>query len=300
MKNFLILFFAVLMMISCAPKEQKTAIVNQGPDLSIYDHQATKDVVQLVYDTVDLIKNDGENAFPEFRKENSKWYSGNDYVFVWAMNGMRYVYPRDVSGEGKNMIDLKDINEKPIGKMFVETAKNGEGWVFYEWTLPGGKKPEWKSTFIKKAVTPVGKEFLVGFGKYNMPMEKVFVSDIVIDAVNVLKHEGKEIAFARFNDKADKFIFLNSYIFVKTLEGVELVNPNSTQLVGKNISELQDANGKYFVKEELEMLKNRESCWMDYMWPKPGKKEPSQKMVFVKKAETEGETLIVGAGYYLD
>ncbi|MCF7794017.1 MAG: cache domain-containing protein [Candidatus Cloacimonetes bacterium] len=300
MKKFTLVLFVFIVLLSCTPKEQKREMQDQVPDLSIYDHQVTKDVVQLVYDAVDLINQDGEEAFPRFREENSKWYKGDDYVFVWGLDGMRYVYPRDVSGEGKNMIDLEDINGKPIGKMFVETAQNGEGWVFYEWTLPGGEKQEWKSTFIKKAVTPAGNEYLVGFGKYKMPMEKIFVSNIVIEAVNLLKHEGKEIAFARFNDKADKFIFLNTYVFVKTMAGVELVNPNSTHLVGKDITDLQDANGKYFVKEELEMLQDRESLWMDYMWPKPGEKEPSKKMVFVKKAETEAETLVVGAGFYLD
>jgi len=270
------------------------------PDLSIYEHEQTKEIVQLVYEAVNLIESEGEKAFPNFRVKDSKWFFDDTYVFVWGMDGMRYVYPRDVSGEGQNMLGLKDINSKPIGKMFVETAEKGEGWVFYEWTLPGGDEPEWKSTFIKKALAPDGIEYLVGIGKYNLPMEKVFIETIVNDAVDILQHEGKVKAFARFKSSADKFIFLDSYIFVKTFEGVELVNPFSPQMVGENLINKQDANGKYFVKEELEILQNQESCWMDYMWPKPGAEEPSLKMSYIKKTEVKGEILVVGAGFYLD
>ena len=295
MKQLLILLVFAGLIISCQPAPKA-----EMPDLSIYEHEQTKEIVQLVYDAVNLIGKDGDKAFPEFRIEDSKWYYGDTYVFVWGMDGMRYVYPRDVSGEGKNMLDLKDINEKPIGQMFVEAAQNGEGWVFYEWTLPDGDKPEWKSTFIKKAVAPNGTEYLVGTGKYNMPMEKVFVESAVNEAVEVLLNEGKEAAFARFNNKADKFIFLNSYIFIKTMEGVEVLNPFSPQLIGKNIIDKQDADGKFFVKEELEILQTQESCWMDYMWPKPGVEEASPKISYVKKAEVERETLVVGAGYYLE
>ncbi len=57
------------------------------------------------------------------------------------------------------------------------------------------------------------------------------------------------------------------------------MNPFSPQMVGENLINKQDANGKYFVKEELKILQNQDSCWMDYMWPKPGAEEPSLKNI---------------------
>ena len=83
------------------------------------------------------------------------------------------------------------------------------------------------------------------------------------------------------------------------MEGVEVLNPFSPQLIGKNIIDKQDADGKFFVKEEIEILQTQESCWMSYMWPKPGSEDASPKMYYVKKVEVERETLVVGAGYYL-
>ncbi|MDP8201177.1 MAG: cache domain-containing protein, partial [Candidatus Tenebribacter burtonii] len=61
-----------------------------------------------------------------------------------------------------------------------------------------------------------------------------------------------------------------------------------------------DANGKYFVKEELKILQNQDSCWMDYMWPKPGAEEPSLKISYIRKTKVKDETLVIGAGYYLE
>jgi len=158
--------------------------------LNEYEHEETRELVKLVNEAADLIEEIGEDAFPQFRVKNSKWYYDDIYVFVWGMDGMRYVYPRDISGEGLNMADLKDINGKPIGRMFLETASRGQGWVFYEWTVPGHEEPQWKSTFIKRATTLSGKEYLVGIGLYNMPVEKKFIQDMVFAAADLIKQVG--------------------------------------------------------------------------------------------------------------
>lgn len=159
---------------SCTPKNERPEIIIQIPDLSQYEYQQTKDVVQLVYDAVNEIELKGVDAFTQFRVEGSKWYFDDIYIFVWGIDGMRYVYPPDPTGENKNMKDLKDINGKSIGKEFIEAAQNDEGWVFYMWTKPGQTKPEKKTTFIKRAIDLDGKVFLVGCGLYGMPREKIF------------------------------------------------------------------------------------------------------------------------------
>ncbi|MCD6101758.1 MAG: cache domain-containing protein, partial [Candidatus Cloacimonetes bacterium] len=98
--------------------------------------------------------------------------------------------------------------------------------------------------------------------------------------------------------KGNEFIFLDTYVFVKNIKGNELVNPAFPDLEGQNLSNLQDSNGKYFIREELETLKTKDDCWMDYMWPKPGETTPSQKWVYVKKIIIGQDTLVVGAGYF--
>ena len=266
---------------------------------SQYDYKKTEELVSFVNRAVDLIEKYGEEAFPQFRIKGSEWDHDDLYIFVWGVDGMRYVYPPDVSGEGKNMLDLKDINGKPIGKLFVEaiSGETGEGWVHYQWPKPESDIPIWKSTFLKKAVAPSGKTFLVGSGLYEMPIDKAFVVYNVNQAVELLGQKGK-IAFTELRSTAGPYRFMNCYVFIKDMNGNELFNAAFPELEGTNIMELKDTDGQLFVKKELEILKNKDQCWNDYMWPKPGQKEPSLKRVFVKKALVDGEILVVGCGYY--
>lgn len=266
---------------------------------SQYDYKETEELVSFVNRAVDLIEQYGEEVFPQFRIKGSEWDHDDRYVFVWGLDGMRYVYPPDVSGEGKNMLDLKDINGKPIGKLFVEAVSSdaGEGWVHYEWPKPNSDIPIWKSTFLKKAVAPSGTSYLVGSGLYEMPVDKAFVEYNVNHAVELLAEKDKD-AFVDLRSIEEPYRFMDCYIFIKDMKGNELFNAAFPELEGTNIMELKDADGQLFVKKELVILKNSDQCWDDYMWPKQGQKEASLKRVFVKKALVDGEILVVGCGYY--
>ncbi len=292
LKNCLVVCIgALLMLVSCSTSKE--------PEQSIYQYEQTKKLVSFVNDAVKLVEKKGESSFPDFRKKGGKWFHDDLYIFIWGLDGMRYVYPPDLSGEGKNMINLRDVNDKPIGRMFVDavTGKTGEGWVFYQWPKPGGEKPIWKSTYLKKATTSDGEAFLIGSGLYDMKTEKVFIVDAVNNAIDLLTKDGlKAIDFMRSN--TSEFIFLNSYVFIKGMRGNEILNPKNSDLEGKNIYDLQDSAGKYFVKEELEILKTQAECCMDYMWPKPGETKPSLKSAYLKKVIVEQDTLVVGCGYY--
>lgn len=123
--------------------------------------------VFLTNDAVNLMESKGEESFIEFRQKDSKWFHDDFYVFVWRIDGIRVVYPPDPSGEGEDMSDLKDINNKPIGQLFIDIAKSdeGEGWIEYQWPKPGEDAPSTKLTFIKRAEFN-GQTYLVGSGYY--------------------------------------------------------------------------------------------------------------------------------------
>ena len=124
-------------------------------------------IKELVEEAATLIENKGEAAFPELRQEGTKWFHNDTYVFVWMINGIRVVYPPDLSGEGKNMSTLMDTTGKEIGRLFIEIAlsEDGEGWIDYKWPKPGETEPSNKKTYIKRA-THGEQTFLVGSGFY--------------------------------------------------------------------------------------------------------------------------------------
>ena len=127
------------------------------------ENEQKTELVTMVDQAVQLIEGNGENAFPELR--SASWVHNDSYVFVWRLDGIRVVYPPDPSGEGKNMTGLVDSAGKPIGKLFIQTAEKGSGWVDYMWPKPGETVPSLKITYIKKAQYQ-NQTYLVGSGVY--------------------------------------------------------------------------------------------------------------------------------------
>jgi signal transduction histidine kinase len=258
------------------------------------------EVISFVQEAVALIENEGEAAFPKFRKPEGEWFNGDNYVFVWGLNGKRYVFPPDTRGEGQNMRDLKDINNKPIGQWFIDRAssKNGEGWIHYQWPRPGKIFPEWKSTYVQRAISPTGNAYLVGSGRYNMPLEHTFIVDLVEEAVRMLNKEGTT-GFMRLRDQGGEFVFMDSYVFVLALNGVEYVNPAFPNLEGRNLLDYKDAAGNYLVREMIDKTEEAASSWIEYYWPRPGSGEAVRKEAYVRRTDVGDETMIVGAGLYV-
>lgn len=266
---------------------------------SEYKHKKAKDIVSLVNDAADLIEKEGTDIFPRLREKGSKWFNDDIYVFVWEITGLRVVYPPDIKGEGKNMIGLKDINGKPIGKMFVSMVSGDkkEAWCHYQWPKPGETCPLWKSTYLKRAKSPSGKEYVVGSGMYGVKTENKFVVDLVDDAVALIKQEG-EAAFDIL--RTSDYMFKDIYVFVTREDGTELVNPAFPDLEGRNISNLKEYEGKYEVHDIFVLLKDKDAVWKEGMWPKPGTNKLSRNIAYIRKVVLNGDVLAVGAGFYPD
>lgn len=257
-------------------------------------------VTRVVADAVKLLQEKGESAFPEFKKEVERWEDGDTYIFVLDTDGNMIIHP-DPALEGKNLIDLKDMIGRPIVKTFIEKTsdKDGVGWVHYMWPRPNSIFPTWKSTFVRRVTAPSGKAYIIGCGIYNMRMEEDFIVDEVNEAATLIEQKGRG-AFDALRDKTGPFIFLDTYIFVDTPDGTEVVNGGFPSIDGKNIMDLKDANGRYLVRDYIDVaIKNGEG-WSEYFWPKPGSDEPVKKRTYVKKVEYGGETFIVGCGAYLE
>ena len=273
---------------------------NQAFTAPEYANQETRDLVALVEAAAEAVQQQGEAVFPQFRIEGSRWYQGDKYVFVWDLQGNRYVYPPDVEHERANVLNLKDAGGKPIGEMIVAAAKNdpGRGWVHYQWNKPHEFEPQWKSTYIVRATAPSGKVYLVGSGIYQSRMEKAFILEEVEAAANLLEQNGRA-AFTTLRDPKSRYYFHDTYIFVISKEGTELVNPAFPGLEGRNILAMRDIRGKYLVRDLIDLALQQGSGWVSYFWPKPdAPQEPVKKISYVRKATVDGEIMIVGAGMY--
>lgn len=259
------------------------------------------ELMTLVREGAAMLEERGEQAYPEFRKHGSRWYRDDTYLFVFAMDGTRVFHAADPASEGENDSALMDILGRPIGEMIlgVGAAPPGEGWVHYMYPEPGNLFPAWKSTFVKRVTYPSGTPHLVGCGIYDMQMETPFIEDMVDRAAALIAERGRD-AFGRLRDKRGPFVFMDTYVFVMSPDGVELVNPALPWLEGRNLIGLRDLMGKAVIKEEITAALEGGSAWLECYWYQPGDNVPARKLTYVRRAQAGPETFIVGSGIYME
>ena len=259
------------------------------------------ELISLVREASEILALQGPKAFSEFRLKDSKWYHDDTYLFVFDLNGVRVFHAAEPETEGRNDISLKDVMGKPMVSMILETGSTpyGEGWVHYMYAEPGNIFPVWKSSFVKRVVFPSGTPYIVGCGIYRMQMDKAFIEDVVDRAASLVSLKGKE-AFPLLRDRKGPFVFMDTYVFIQTPQGIELVNPAQPSLEGKNLIDLKDLKGRSFVRDEINAALKDGKAWLECYWYKPGDNEPVPKLTFVRRVDHDDETFIVGSGFYRD
>ncbi len=120
---------------------------------------------------------------------------------------------------------------------------------------------------------------------------------MVYQAAAMVREQGRK-AFDVLRDKNGPYYFMDTYVFVLSLDGTELVNPAQPSLEGKNLIDLKDLKGNQVVKNEIDLALEEGSGWIQTSWFKPGTNDQARKMTFVKKVEVNGEIFVIGSGYY--
>jgi len=118
---------------------------------------------------------------------------------------------------------------------------------------------------------------------------------MVKKALAYLKANGREKTFAEIDKKDGQFVDRDLYLTVYGLDGVVRAHGANAKMIGKNLMELKDVDGKPFVKERVEMAKKKVPFWQDYKFNNPvtGKIEP-KTMYCVPE-----EDIIVCGGVYV-
>jgi len=114
----------------------------------------------------------------------------------------------------------------------------------------------------------------------------------------------KGVAFTKANGKAKlleevvnnkgQFVDRDLYLSVWDLKAKVLAHGANPKLVGKDIMELKDADGKYFMKEIVAKAASAGSGWVDYKWVNPVSKEIQAKSAYFEKVDD----MIISSGYY--
>ena len=123
------------------------------------------------------------------------------------------------------------------------------------------------------------------------------IEAMVNKAAALVESKGKA-AFSEFRKRDSEWWFGKTYLFVYDKDMNVLLNPAFPEREGTNVHGDKDVNGKLFHDEFMRLIQSKGSGWVDYMFPKPGQTQPSQKWSYVKGVKIDGGLGLIGAGFY--
>lgn len=117
---------------------------------------------------------------------------------------------------------------------------------------------------------------------------------MVKKGVSFIKANGKEKGHAEISSKTSQFKKDDLYLVVYGLDGMVHAHGANEKMIGKNLIELKDIDGKPFVKERVEMAKTKATFWQDYKFTNPETKKIEPKSMYCEKLD---ESVVCGGIY---
>jgi cytochrome c len=122
---------------------------------------------------------------------------------------------------------------------------------------------------------------------------------MVKKGVAFIKAQGTEKGYAEISNKQGQFIDRDLYLVVYGLDGTVLAHGANEKMVGKNLIDLKDIDGKAFVgkafvKERVELGQTKSSFWQDYKFTDPVTKKIEPKTTYCERLDAS----VVCGGIY--
>lgn len=118
---------------------------------------------------------------------------------------------------------------------------------------------------------------------------------MVKKGIAFIKANGTEKGYAEISNKAGPFIDRDLYLVVYGLDGKCLAHGANPKQIGRDLIDLTDVDGKYFVKERVSLAKSKPAgFWQEYKFTNPVSKKIEPKIMYCEKL---GETAVCGGVY---
>lgn len=109
-----------------------------------------------------------------------------------------------------------------------------------------------------------------------------------------IKSNGTDKGYAEITSKTSQFKHEDLYLVVYGLDGTVHAHGANEKMVGRNLIDLKDVDGKAFVRERVEMAKAKTSFWQDYKFTNPENKKIEPKSMYCERLE---QTVVCGGIY---
>ncbi len=117
---------------------------------------------------------------------------------------------------------------------------------------------------------------------------------MVKKGVAFIKAQGKDKAYAELSSKTSQFKDRDLYLTVYGMDGTVRAHGANEKMIGKNLIELKDVDGKAFVKERVELAASKGTFWQDYKFTNPTNKKIEPKSMYCEKLD---DSVVCGGIY---
>lgn len=119
---------------------------------------------------------------------------------------------------------------------------------------------------------------------------------MVQKGVAFIKANGNDKGYAEVSNLKGQFKDRELYLVVYGLDGTVHAHGAKAKMVGRNLIDLKDVDGKAFVKERVELGKAKPSFWQDYKFSNPVTKKVGEKSMYCERLDA---TVVCGGIYKL-
>jgi signal transduction histidine kinase len=272
-------------------KEDKSYIIGCG----FYPHSKPDAVVTLVKGAValfnDIVKQgrSKDEAFSSLSYTLGRFVFGDLYLYALDFNGLQYAHGELPGVIGTNAWTYRDAAGKLVNQEIIAKLKDvdpGTGiWVSYI------SKNAPKKAYAEKVMDETGKPYFIACGYYP-DADRRQAENLVKRGYRYMKGNGKTQAARAFTDKGDDaFRYGDLYLVVYDLRGVCIAHGSNASLVGKNLYDVQDEDGMYYVREIIKKALSG-GGWIDY------KEKNSFKSTYIEKINLGIEEFVITCGLY--
>lgn len=118
---------------------------------------------------------------------------------------------------------------------------------------------------------------------------------MVKKGIAYIKANGVEKGYAEISNKQGQFNDRDLYLVVYGLDGKCLAHGANERQIGRDLIDLTDVDGKYFVKERVALTRAQPNgFWQDYKFTNPVSKKIEPKTMYCEKLN---ETAVCGGVY---
>jgi len=194
----------------------------------------------------------------------------------------------------QNLLDLTDSKGVKIVRLILKLAdQKGSGWINYFWLNAPTR------AYVEKIKNPASAKDPNDPNKYYVVVSNYYpnqgldvTQNFVNSARSYLRNNGPEAAFREFSNKVGRFVKGGLAMFAYDLKGTCLANWDDPSLVGQNLINRTDDEGKFITKEMIQLAKKQGHGVINYYI------RNSTAMSYIQLVHTPNGPFIIGCEFF--